>query len=198
MRRASIAVLALGVTLMPAAACRAPLPAPERTWRTEREQAVREEMPPAARTAFRGLRFYPFDASYRVRAVIEPVEPPRPVRFGASDGSERPAHLVGRLRLHLPAGTALLAVYRLDDLAPGLQEQLFLPFRDAGAGSETYGAGRYVEVERLAGGVVAVDFNRAYNPDCAYGLSAQCPIAPAENTLPFAVRAGEMTPPGHS
>lgn len=97
----------------------------------------------------------------------------------------------------MPAGDALLSVYRLDDLSAELPEHLFLPFRDAGAGSETYGAGRYVDVEPLAGGVVAVDFNRAYNPDCAYGISAQCPITPAENTLPFAVCAGEMTPLGH-
>jgi uncharacterized protein (DUF1684 family) len=181
---------------VPAAACRAPLPGPERQWRSAREQAVLTELPPGARAGFQGLRFYPFDASYRFRAMLEPVEPPQPLRLAVSSGTQRPAHRVGRLRLRMPAGDALLSVYLLDDLSAELPEHLFLPFRDAGAGSETYGAGRYVDVERLAGGVVAIDFNRAYNPDCAYGISAQCPITPVENTVPFAVRAGEMTPPG--
>lgn len=188
-------VLSLLAVLVSAAACHAPLPGPERQWRGAREQAVRSELPPEASAGFRGLRFYSFAASYRFRAMLEPIEPPQPLRLTVSGGEQRPAHRVGRLRLRMPAGDALLSVYQLDDLSAELPEHLFLPFRDAGAGSETYGAGRYVEVERLAGGVVAIDFNRAYNPDCAYGISAQCPIAPAENTLPFAVRAGEMTPP---
>ena len=158
---------------------------------------MRSELPLEARAGFRCLRFYPFDVSYRFRAMLEQIDPPQLLRLAVSSGKERSAHRVGRLRLRMPAGDALLSVYRLDDLSAELPEHLFLPFRDAGAGSETYGAGRYVDVEPLAGGVVAVDFNRAYNPDCAYGISAQCPITPAENTLPFAVCAGEMTPLGH-
>jgi len=119
------------------------------------------------------------------------------LRMAASDGQARQAHRVGRVRLRFPAGEAVLSVYQLDDVRARYPDALFLPFRDAGAGTETYGAGRYVEIERLPGGVVGLDFNRAYNPDCAYGISAQCPITPQENTVPFAVRAGEMMPPGH-
>lgn len=178
-------------------ACRAPLPAAEVRWRAEREEAVRQALPEAARATFAGLAFYPHDAAYRFRAMLEPVMPPQPLTLAASDGSARPALRVGRLRLRLPSGEAKLTVFQLVDLLDAAPDHYFLPFRDASAGRETYGAGRYVEVHALGFGVVEVDFNRAYNPDCAYGITARCPMTPEENTLPFAVPVGERLPPGH-
>lgn len=180
-----------------AAACQAPLPTPEMKYRREREQAVRGELPPEAAAHFQGLRFYPFDPDYRFRAMLEPVNPPEPLRIAASNGEQRPAHRVGRVRLRFPGGEAVLSVFQLDDVRERYPDELFLPFRDAGAGAETYGAGRYLDIERLPGGVVGLDFNRAYNPDCAYGIAGRCPITPPENTVPFAIKAGEMMPPGH-
>jgi uncharacterized protein (DUF1684 family) len=180
-----------------AAACRAPLPTPEMKYRQEREQAVRGELPPEAAAHFQGLHFYPFDPDYRLRAMLEPVNPPEPLRIAASNGEQRPAHRVGRVRLRFPGGEAALSVFQLDDVRERYPDELFLPFRDAGAGAETYGAGRYLDIERLPGGVVGLDFNRAYNPDCAYGIAGRCPITPPENTVPFAIKAGEMMPPGH-
>jgi uncharacterized protein (DUF1684 family) len=187
---------ALGL-LAAAVACRPPLPTPELKYRQEREQAVRAELPPQAARHFRGLRFYPFVPAYRVRAMLQPITPPEPLTIAASDGEQRPAHRVGRVRLSLPGGEAVLSVFQLDDVSELYPDEFFLPFRDAGAGKETYGAGRYLDLERLAGGVVSVDFNRAYNPDCAYGIAGRCPITPPENTVPFAIEAGEMMPPGH-
>jgi uncharacterized protein (DUF1684 family) len=180
-----------------AVACHVPMPTSERTWREQRVADVRAALPPAARAHFAGLRFYPWDPAMRFRAMLEPIVPPEPLRIAASNGEPRPAHRIGRLHLRLPGGTAVLTVYQLDDMLATNPDALFLPFRDAGAGTETYGAGRYLDLERLPGGVVEVDFNRAYNPDCAYGISGRCPIAPRENTLPFAVKAGEMMPLGH-
>ncbi|MEW6336089.1 MAG: DUF1684 domain-containing protein [Acidobacteriota bacterium] len=189
--------LALAAVVLASAACKAPLPPSEESWRQERERGVIEMVAVETKVALAGLRFYPFDPAYRFKAMVEPIVPPEPLRLGASDGSIRPAHRVGRVRLRMPGGEARLSLFQLDDIRDQYPDMLFLPFRDAGAGAETYGAGRYVDVERLAGGVVAIDFNRATNPDCAYGVSAQCPITPAENTLPFKVEAGEMLPPGH-
>jgi len=176
--------------------CRVPLPAPERKYRQEREEAVKAALPPSEASRFRGLRFYPFDPAYRFRAMIEPIVPPEALRIAASNGEQRPAHRVGRVRIRLPGGTAALTVFQLDDIRDRYPDALFLPFRDAGAGTETYGAGRYLEVERMPGGVVSLDFNRGYNPDCAYGIAGQCPITPPENTVPFAITAGEKTPLG--
>ena len=128
--------------------------------------------------------------------VMETVEPPEPLRMAASNGLVRPAHRVGRVRLRFPSGSATLALYQLDDLRAEHPDLVFLPFRDAGAGTTTYGAGRYVDLQRLRGGVVEIDFNRAYNPDCAYGIAGACPITPEENTVPFLVAAGEMMSAG--
>ena len=190
-------VTAALLALLLSAACRAPLPAQEARWRQARHEGIREMLAPAARASFGGLRFYPFDERVRFRVMPTPVSPPEPLRLPASDGSIRPAHRVARVQLRFPGGAARLTLYQLDDLAVQAPDLLFLPFRDAGAGRDTYGAGRYVEVERLPGGVVEIDFNRAHNPDCAYGITAQCPITPEENTLSFAVEAGEMLPAGH-
>ena len=178
------------------AACRAPLPPAERRWREGRQQAIAAALAEAGKPAVT-LRYYPYDTAYRFRTVIAPVSPPEALHIPTSSGAVRPAHRVGRVRLPLPGGEATLALYALDDVQATLPDHLFLPFRDAGAGGETYGAGRYVEVERLPGGVVEIDLNRAYNPDCAYGLAAQCPITPDENTLRVAVAAGELIPPAH-
>ncbi len=190
-------IFAVSLVLALALACRAPLPTPELNYRHEREQVVRAELPPEAAKHFQGLRFYPFEPDYRFRTMLEPINPPEPLRIAASNGEQRPAHRLGRVRLHFPGGEAVLSVFQLDDVREQYPDELFLPFRDAGAGNETYGAGRYLEIERLPGGVVSLDFNRAYNPDCAYGISGRCPIAPPENTVPFAIKAGEMMPTGH-
>jgi uncharacterized protein len=193
---AGVAALVL-LALVGLATCRTPLPAAERRWREGRQQAIGAALAEAGKPATGALRFYSFDPDYRVRTMVEPVTPPEPLRLPTSSGEIRPAHRIGRVRLRLPGGDAALSLFVLDDLQGSLPDHLFLPFRDAGAGVETYGAGRYVEIARQPGGVVEIDFNRAYNPDCAYGITAQCPITPAENTLPFAVEAGEMMPERH-
>lgn len=181
----------LGLTLI-LLGCQSPTPSGELRWREAREEAVRQALPAEARAPFAGLTFFPYDSRYRFRAMLVPVTPPEPLTLAASDGRPRPAARVGRLHLRFPAGAVTLTVFQLAD-TPG--DNFFLPFRDAAAGRETYGGGRYVEVRPLGGGVVEVDFNRAYNPDCAYGITASCPVAPAENTLPFAVPVGERLPP---
>ena len=69
--------------------------------------------------------------------------------------------------------------------------ELFLPFADATSGEETYGAGRYLDVQRQHGGRLLVDFNYAYNPYCAYNEAWSCPLTPFENRIGAPIRAGE-------
>jgi uncharacterized protein (DUF1684 family) len=73
-------------------------------------------------------------------------------------------------------------------------EQLWVPFRDLTTGIETYGGGRYLDLERTATGLYDLDFNRAYHPYCVYDTSWVCPYPPSENRLPVAIRAGERLP----
>ncbi|MCS7183262.1 MAG: DUF1684 domain-containing protein [Thermoanaerobaculum sp.] len=176
--------------------CTPPLPEGERRWREGREEAVRGAMTPEQAATFRGIQFFPYRPEYKVRALLQPLVPPQPLSIAASDGSIRPAHRVGRVEVQLPTGRAVLAVYQLDDIRDRYPDHLFLPFRDALAGKETYGSGRYLDLVRLASGVVELDFNRAYNPDCAFGLTGRCPMTPEENWLPFPVPAGEKLPLG--
>jgi hypothetical protein len=111
-----------------------------------------------------------------------------------TNGAERPCEKVGRVTFTLSGETCRLEVYRLLDMdrRPG-GEGLFLPFMDATTGVETYPAGRYVDLEGPEGGPFVVDFNRAYNPLCAYGRvdRYQCPVTPRENRLTVRVEAGE-------
>jgi uncharacterized protein (DUF1684 family) len=73
---------------------------------------------------------------------------------------------------------------------------MFLPFLDATSGSETYGAGRYLDLEPDEDGTYAIDFNLAYHPSCVYAPQYSSPLTPAENRLPIRIEAGERLPEG--
>lgn len=155
-------------------------------------------IPPDQRGSFTGLRYFPVDAAYRVRARLQGAEPGEiEIDTGGEDGVVR-YRRAGRLRFSLPSGVAELTLFRMLGYGGGL----FLPFRDSSAGSETYGGGRYLvdSVKMTLGGAIEVepggdevwlDFNYAYNPSCAYDVRWACPLAPPENRLAAAVRAGE-------
>lgn len=193
-RRVVMTTVALGLVGCLVTSCGPPTPADERAWREARQRTVAAVLRAGRHNAPDQVRFFPYDPAYRVRTMVTAVQPPQPLTLVASDGSVRPAHRVGRIKVRLPDGEATLTLFRLDDLVPRDGEHLFLPFADAAAGRQTYGAGRYLDVQSRPGGVVDLDFNRAYNPDCAYGITAQCPLTPAENVLAFPVRAGERLP----
>ena len=149
---------------------------------------------PAARRAFAGLDYWGPDPRYYLAGFVTPIVPPQPTTIVTTGGVERPCEKVGTISFRLPGGDGTLTVYRLldQDRAEG-GEGLFLPFADATTGRETYHAGRYVELDGPEGGPFVVDFNRAYNPLCAYGMPERyrCPATPKENRLPFRVEAGE-------
>lgn len=143
-----------------------------------------------ARDAFPGLEYFPIDPAWRLTARFEPYEPPRPISIvNVLDMVEE-----------VPSPGALVftvdgASHRLDAL-PGGEEELFLIFADETSGRSTYGAGRYLYTERPGpDGTVTIDFNRAYNPPCAFTDHATCPLPPPGNRLPIAVEAGERYSP---
>jgi uncharacterized protein (DUF1684 family) len=123
---------------------------------------------------------------------VERLNPREPVVMATSDGRERPFERFALLHFTIEGQPVQLTGYRAagDD-----DDALFIPFRDTLAGKESYGAGRYLDVEppHHHGGEehIVLDFNLAYNPYCAYNESYSCPIPPRENTLPVAIRAGE-------
>jgi len=145
---------------------------------------------------FAGLSYYPPDPAFRVEAEVVPFDHTEIVQMGTSTGEIRPQMRAAELRFRIDGRDLRLTGFA--DPHQHHAHELFVPFRDTTSGRETYGAGRYLEVEvthQKAGGTYSatLDFNLAYNPYCAYSPNYSCPIPPRENTLPVAITAGERS-----
>jgi uncharacterized protein len=135
------------------------------------------------------------DPEASVEAKLE-AEPPHEEVILSTRGNKRKALRLGKLHFTLHGQQLTLTALRL--LEPGTDEKaVSIFFRDQTTGHESYPVGRYVDAELLPSGSYALDFNRAYNPSCAFSPLYNCPIPPRENQLPVAVRAGERDPGGH-
>jgi uncharacterized protein len=155
-----------------------------------RNDAVNSPLPPSDRAAFQGLLYFPVDSRYHVPAALteDRVNPPAVIVLPTSQNKPRRMTRVGTLRFTI-AGTAMtLAAFAGE--GEGL-DRLFVPFWDATNRTETYGGGRYLELDRTPTGLYDLDFNRAYNPFCVYNVTFDCPIPPPENRLAMPIRAGE-------
>ena len=141
---------------------------------------------PEQQRDFRGLNYYPECPEFALEVVPDVYERPERAEMVTSTGGMAVYARWATVAFEVTGEPAELTVYR--DLASGA---LFLPFQDANAGGETYGAGRYLEALERAGGRLLVDFNYAYNPYCAYSDDYVCPLPPTENWLKAAIRAGE-------
>lgn len=146
---------------------------------------------PDDRARFTELARFAPDARYRVMAAFKPKSG-KP--FGMKTTTDRlPQYqAVGELRFTVAGRKERLTVFRNIDLArkPGYEDYLFVPFTDLTNGEETYGGGRYLDLRAPLGKQVELDFNRAYNPYCAYGGRYSCPIPPPENHLELRIEAG--------
>jgi uncharacterized protein (DUF1684 family) len=159
---------------------------------------------PDDRRSFTGLRYSPYDPAYRVEAELTSLMEEEDQSLPASGAHAMRFRRAARITFTFDGAPQQLLVYWIDVYGGGL----FLPFRDATSGAETYGGGRYLfdtvkgsDFERLdsptaamgfAGGPILLDFNYAFNPSCAYDARWVCPLAPNENRLRIAVRAGEL------
>jgi uncharacterized protein (DUF1684 family) len=204
------------------------VPAALAHWRAPRERLYRDHpqspVPAARRAAFRAVHF-DHDPAMRFHVPVEAIETTgtdaadgldgaTPIDFGTGPGASAPAtapagpvqlpvsggglmafRRFGAMTVPFPAGARRLEVYWMEGYAGGL----FLPFRDATNGSETYGAGRYLldaaKSADLGGdagnGTLVLDFNFAFQPSCAHDPKWACPLAPPANRLDLPVRAGE-------
>lgn len=152
-------------------------------------------IPLAEREAFVGLSYYDVDEALGFEAVaLEPYVGDKPSHFQipTSDGQLRPAHRAGILRFAVDGQPLQLTAYTFDG---GDGHSLFVPFLDGTSGTETYGAGRYLDLEPEEDGAYTLDFNLAYHPSCVYDPRFSCPLTPAENRLPIRIEAGERLAP---
>lgn len=137
------------------------------------------------KAVFSGLKYFPPNPALRFEVQLLPFPERKVVDIQTNSGDIQRYVRLGKFSLPIEGLVVELTLY-------GNQYGYFLPFVDALAGSETYPAGRYLEPEVLPDGTFVVDFNLAYNPYCAYNGDWSCPLTPAENHLPVAVRAGEQ------
>ena len=141
-------------------------------------------LPHERRGDFTALSYFEPD-----EALVFTVTPERgdgaELRIDTSDGQQRVYKRAAVARFEVGGEEVSLALY--DSGHPGY----FLPFRDKTSGKETYGAGRYLDIEPNADGTVTMDFNLAYNPYCAYNDAYSCPLPPVENWLQVPIEAGE-------
>ena len=142
---------------------------------------------PERRAHFLGLDYFPVDSSYRVEARFEPYTPPKKIPItnvlGMTSTEISPGALVFTLEGH---------EFRIDPILEQGEKDYFIIFKDATSGKETYGAARYLYAHPPdASGKTVVDFNKAYNPPCAFTPYATCPLPPAQNRLPIRIEAGE-------
>ena len=163
--------------------------------RKEKDQAFRSgpdsPLPEEERGRFRGLEYFPVSSQYLFRARLVRYERPLELRMATNTREERRALRYGYFEFQLQGKTCRLQVYKVFEDNESGGSSLFVPFRDATSGRETYGGGRYIDLAENTTGVYDLDLNRAYNPFCAYGREFSCPLPPSENTLPVAVLAGE-------
>ena len=133
---------------------------------------------------FAGLQYFPENESLRLEVKVQRFEDESQIVMQTSTGGVQEYIRYGRFKFDVDGQPAELTIYENEN-------GYFLPFVDALAGKETYPAGRYLEPEPLPGDRFLVDFNLAYNPNCAYNEMWSCPITPAENRVKVPIRAGE-------
>ena len=135
------------------------------------------------------LVYYPIDENYAVPASLEPVAERTRIQVPTSTGKIRNIERIGTLKFSLRGKPMRLTAFI--DVESPQANRLFVPFADQTSGTETYSAGRYMELDSTATGIYVVDFNIAYNPYCYYSPEFDCPYPPKENRLDAAIRAGE-------
>jgi uncharacterized protein (DUF1684 family) len=153
----------------------------------------RSPIPAGDRESFEGLDYFSSDPAYRFELALEAHDEKEHITVETTRDGSQEYRRWGAFQFAVDGETAVLQAYRAD---PG-EARLWVPFRDATNGEETYPAGRYLDLEaedRTEKGNWVLDFNRAYSPFCAYSEAYECPLVPTENWLDVRIAAGEKAP----
>jgi uncharacterized protein len=139
---------------------------------------------PEQKKNFTGLQYFPENPDLHLQLQVERFAQPETVAFQTSRGDTRHLSRYGKLKFTVEGQPVELTLY-------SSEHGYFLPFVDSLANTETYGGGRYLDPEPTPDGQVLIDFNYAYNPNCAYNPNWSCLLTPFENRLKVPIRAGE-------
>jgi uncharacterized protein (DUF1684 family) len=162
--------------------------AAERTSKDDMFRNDPKESPikPGELELFVPLSYFPIDETYAVPAQLQPATERVTAQMPTSTGTMREMTRLGTLVFTLKGQPLKLAAF-----AEGNSPRLFVPFSDLTSGTETYQAGRYMNLDPMPTGIYIVDFNIAYQPYCYYNAEYECPLPPRENRLAVPIRAGE-------
>jgi uncharacterized protein (DUF1684 family) len=149
---------------------------------------VDSPLPASEQAAFQGLKYFDPAPDLRFETKLHRYDETDSVIMGTSKGTRQLFNKVGYFELTLDGRPVRLQAYQS---AERVDPTIFVPFRDATSGIESYGAARYIDLEVEHNDEYALDFNYAYNPYCAYSDDYTCPLPPRENWLKAGIRAGE-------
>ena len=152
-------------------------------------QAGHDVIPDDRKAEFLPLAYFPIDPSYNVLAGLKPATEDVTLMMPTSTGQQRKMRRVGMMEFTLKGQQMALVAFNEVD-APDMNH-LTLMFSDMTSGTETYAAGRYIDLARTASDIYSLDFNLAYHPYCYYNPTYECPYPPAENRLKVPIHAGE-------
>lgn len=164
----------------------------QRELNSEYKDATSSPLKDKDRKRFKGLDFFKFDSTYIVRATLKRTPDTEWFDMKTTTSRVSPERIYGILNFELKGQAFTLNVYQGKETMTrdGLEDYLFLPFLDDTNGEESYGGGRYIDLRIPEGDTIVIDFNKAYNPYCAYNDKYSCPIVPRVNYLAISVRAG--------
>ena len=147
----------------------------------------------AAKETFNGLRYFPVDIRYKVTATLVPAQNKQSVLLTTNDGDTQQYAEYALAEFDMDGYHNRLLILEVVEPGP-TRGKLFLAFGDETSAEETYGAGRYLDLNKVPGAnTVTLDFNKAYNPYCAYVDKYSCPFPPRENLLKISIKAGELS-----
>lgn len=153
-------------------------------------------LPAGEYASFGGHTFFNYDPAFRVMARVQKLD--NPERFLMATTTNRQPEYLKMFRLTFTIRDTACILYLYQNIAyaskPGNGDHLFLPFCDRTNGFDSYGGGRYIDLQATEAGFMLIDFNLSYNPYCAYNKKYSCPVPPRENHLPVSIFAGIKSP----
>ena len=162
----------------------------QKTINAEYKDATTSPLKNKDRKVFRGLDFFKFDSIYSVKAYIKKTPNSKFFAMKTTTSRVSQERVYGVLSFIIKDKTYQLNVYKAKEAEEGYEDYLFLPFLDHTNGDTSYGGGRYIDLRIQEGDSMVIDFNKAYNPYCAYNEKYSCPIVPRENYLDVKIEAG--------
>ena len=163
--------------------------AAERAAKDDQFQRANDPVPASKKGEFLPLAYFPIDPDYNVLAALKPATEEQTLMMPTSSGQPRKMRRVGTLEFTLKGQPMSLSAF-VEVGAPDIN-RLTVMFSDMTSGTETYAAGRYIDLDRTASGIYELDFNKAYHTYCVYNASYECPYPPPENRLKVPIHAGE-------